>query len=299
MPVFNGAKTVGKAIDCLLRQTFSEFELIVSDNASTDTTMDLLSTYIQDRRVRVIGQERNFGAFRNFMTVLENSSGKYFMWAAADDLWAPQFVESCVHVLDSRSDVGLAMTGWHVVGSWTGPLLRGKDFPDWRPLQDPKIDRRITYFIELEKLSHKANFIYGLWRRELAQEAMDLFRGLPESLLYHGMDIAILSYALGRRPFAHIPQPLFFKMHKGFPVTVKTARILGALDAITHPRKFFRRKPQHVRSTELHRGLLRISLQALGFDGDHIEKMVLSANTKRSLGNENHIPARLDETRSA
>lgn len=281
LPVCNGAETIHEAIDCLLAQTFQDFELIISDNASTDKTASICENYaIKDERIRFLRQETNRDAFCNFATVLELASSEYFMWAAADDLWKPEFIDACVRTLDATPQVGLVMTGWEIVGRWSGPFFRGIDFPSWSPLSDLDPNHRITYFVERDSLTHKANFFYGLWHRDLAIKSLDLFRDIPQHFAYNGLDIAILTYALGRRPFAFIPDILFFKMYKYFPATLQTGKMLAAVEAIRRPWRFLHRKATRNEGQLKHQTLLKISLEALRLNPQNIESLLNSACTK-------------------
>ena len=94
MPVFNGERYIRGALDSLLTQTFSDFELIISDNASTDGTKDICKEYSKkDSRIRYVRQVKNLGALANFQFVLDEAVGVYFMWAAYDDLRSKSFIE--------------------------------------------------------------------------------------------------------------------------------------------------------------------------------------------------------------
>jgi len=87
MPVYNGSNTLSRALDSLLQQTFTDFEIIISDNASIDNTEEICIKYAaNDLRIRYIRQKVNIGAAKNFEYVLNKSTAKYFMWAAADDI---------------------------------------------------------------------------------------------------------------------------------------------------------------------------------------------------------------------
>lgn len=94
MPVYNGERDIREALDSLLAQTFDDFELIISDNASTDGTEALCREYVvRDPRIRYIRQPANLGATANFKFVLDEARGEYFMWAACDDTRSPDFIE--------------------------------------------------------------------------------------------------------------------------------------------------------------------------------------------------------------
>ncbi len=93
MPVYNGEKYLRAALDSLLAQTFTDFELIISDNASTDDTQTICEEYtLRDARIRYFRQPVNKGASWNFRFVLDQSGSEYFMWAAADDWRFPKFI---------------------------------------------------------------------------------------------------------------------------------------------------------------------------------------------------------------
>jgi glycosyltransferase involved in cell wall biosynthesis len=105
LPVYNGERTIGKAIESILSQSFSDFELIVSDNCSTDRTEDVCRSYVdRDSRVRYIRQASNIGAARNFKLVLDAARGRYYMWAACDDRRSLDFLMENVLFLEANPD---------------------------------------------------------------------------------------------------------------------------------------------------------------------------------------------------
>lgn len=106
MPVYNGERYIKKAIDSILTQTFRDFELIISDNASTDQTQKICLDYMEkDNRVHYYRNEKNLGGPNNYNRVFELSTAYYFKWAAYDDVLAPDFLKKCIAVLDSDSSV--------------------------------------------------------------------------------------------------------------------------------------------------------------------------------------------------
>ena len=109
MPVYNGAATVGQAIESLLAQTQADFELIVSDNASTDGTGDVVQAYArQDGRIRYTRQSQNIGGPGNYSFVARAARGEYVKWAAAADWCAPTLLERCLEAIVARPDAVLA-----------------------------------------------------------------------------------------------------------------------------------------------------------------------------------------------
>jgi glycosyltransferase involved in cell wall biosynthesis len=108
MPVFNGEKYLGQALDSILSQTYSDFELVISDNASTDSTQQICRAYAAiDNRIRYYRNQRNLGAPRNFNHAFELSRGKYFKWAAYDDLLASEYLKKCVGMLENDASIVL------------------------------------------------------------------------------------------------------------------------------------------------------------------------------------------------
>lgn len=105
MPLYNGGRFIESAIKSLINQEFIDFELIISDNCSTDNTQEICLKYLEkDNRIKYFRQETNLGATSNFNFVLEKSIGEYFMWAAYDDLWEDTFISECISVLDKNDD---------------------------------------------------------------------------------------------------------------------------------------------------------------------------------------------------
>ena len=106
LPVFNGEKYVRQAIESVLVQTYQNFELIISDNNSTDRTREICSEYVKkDNRVKYYRAARNYGAAWNWNRVFNLSSGEYFKWVSHDDTMVPNFLEKCIEVLDRDSSI--------------------------------------------------------------------------------------------------------------------------------------------------------------------------------------------------
>ncbi len=111
LPVYNGERYLAEALKSLLSQTFRDFELIISDNASTDRTERICRHYAaQDSRIRYYRNATNLGAAPNFNRTAELATGEYFQWACYDDLWLPECLERCVEVLDRDPSVVLCHT---------------------------------------------------------------------------------------------------------------------------------------------------------------------------------------------
>ena len=104
LPVYNGERFLAEALDSLLGQTFADFELIISDNASTDATEEVCCAYARsDSRIEYRRSPENRGGAWNFNRVLQLATGQFFKWAAHDDACAPTFLERCVETFRSES----------------------------------------------------------------------------------------------------------------------------------------------------------------------------------------------------
>ncbi|MCT7961885.1 glycosyltransferase [Laspinema sp. D1] len=164
MPVYNGVNFINKALDSLLDQTFTNFELIISDNASTDETETICGEYAKrDNRIRYIRQPENQGALANFQFVLNEAVGDYFMWAAADDVWDKKWIETLLPIsIDGQCIAyGLVQT------------IDDKGYELEHPANNRKfcyvgyvLFRRLKYFFAPCFLG-KANPIYGIFPKNI------------------------------------------------------------------------------------------------------------------------------------
>jgi len=106
LPVYNGELFIERAIESILAQTFTDFELIISDNASTDSTQEICQNFSKmDNRIRIFKQEKNIGIHRNFYFLLSQAKGEYFAWAAVDDYLDKDFMEKNLKVLESHNSI--------------------------------------------------------------------------------------------------------------------------------------------------------------------------------------------------
>lgn len=108
MPVYNAEHYLGSALGSILAQTFEDFELVISDNASTDATEEICRAYAQDDdRIRYFRNRENCGVIRNFNNVFRLSNGPYFKWAAGDDVCGRDYLLRAVQILDRDPSVVL------------------------------------------------------------------------------------------------------------------------------------------------------------------------------------------------
>ena len=109
LPVYNGEAYLEAAVASLLAQTYTNVEIILSDNCSTDSTPEICKALAQaDPRIRYSRTDANIGAAGNFNRVARLATGDYFAWANHDDLWHPTYVEKAVQALDEAPEAILA-----------------------------------------------------------------------------------------------------------------------------------------------------------------------------------------------
>ena len=137
LPVYNGQNYLAEAIESLLAQTWGDFELLISDNASTDETESICRAYgASDRRIRYHRQECNRGAIWNHNHVFALAEGEYFKWCGHDDLCAPTFVERCLEVLQGHPEFLWSFSRFSHIDPW-GRTLGGPEVCDLSYVDGP------------------------------------------------------------------------------------------------------------------------------------------------------------------
>ena len=214
MPVYNGDDYLDSAIESILSQSYSDFELVISDNCSDDGTAEICERFAaRDDRVRVLRNETNIGAAGNFNRVVEISRGEFFAWANHDDMWSPEYFERCVDLLDDRADAVLAYSRGTKIdehGAEVAPLLDdlGLDgtTPSGRLHAYYALFRRINANPELQAHASEGLWtpVYGVIRRDRL-----LRTGMIGS--YVSSDTVLLEELLMHGAFAEVPERLFHK----------------------------------------------------------------------------------------
>jgi glycosyltransferase involved in cell wall biosynthesis len=197
LPVYNGEKFLNAALDSLLNQTFTDFELIICDNASTDKTEAICQEYaVKDSRIRYYRNSTNIGCARNFNHVLEFASCEYFKWAAYDDLHDPTFIEKCINILDQDPSLVLCHSQVQFIDE-SGQYIQDYNINIKAHL--PKAYQRFSELIT----KHLCYQCYGVIRTKILKNA-------PKMGSYGAADaIFLLRLALFGR-FYEIPEYLFF-----------------------------------------------------------------------------------------
>lgn len=217
MPVYNGESYLAQALDCFLAQTFDDFEILISDNASTDRTGEIAEDYAsRDPRVRYFRQDRNIGAGPNHNYLLELSQSPYFKWAAHDDLHEPAYLARCVRVLEENPDVVLAHADSAMIDSQGRPLsydLFRRRFVDHlgnelvkEPIDVCGSDQPSERFDDVLQRLVWCTAMYGAFRREVAGHAT-----LERS--FYGSDKVFLAEMALLGKFHHVKEKLFLKRY--------------------------------------------------------------------------------------
>jgi glycosyltransferase involved in cell wall biosynthesis len=173
MPVYNGEEYIRDALDALLRQTFADFELIISDNASSDRTEAICREYAQrDARIIYFRQKENLGAAANFQFVLDHARAGLFMWAAYDDEWAKNYLTNATALLGD-GNIDFVFPAFSVRSI---KLNIGKKFDEeiFGFIESTDRKQRVLQFLALHHDSHKCNIVYSLFRTEFLRAALKL-----------------------------------------------------------------------------------------------------------------------------
>ena len=169
MPVYNGEEYLAAALDSVLAQTWTDWELILRDNASTDNTAAICQAYAaRDSRIRYERATQNEGGIRNHNRTFALARGTYFKWWAADDLCAPTFLACCLAALEADPTAAIAYTRVEKIDSEGRILQHFADMPTHLSWPDSPIER---YRLLWEELLATAGvtapvYLYGLIRSD-------------------------------------------------------------------------------------------------------------------------------------
>lgn len=207
LPVYNGEPYLVGALADIAAQTFTDYELIICDNASTDRTGQICQDLAaSDRRVRYVRHERNMGVNRNFNRSFELARAPYFHWAASDDRCAPELLQLLIAVLDQRPEVILCYPRTREIDA-QGRFIR--DYADGLTLEQPEPHRRFAAC--LWKI-YMCNPNFGLYRANALRKTA-LFEN------YSNSDVVLLCEATLHGRVVEIPDVLFHRrVHQGMTV---------------------------------------------------------------------------------
>jgi glycosyltransferase involved in cell wall biosynthesis len=203
LPVFNGAHFLSASLESLLGQTYRNIELLVSDNASTDSTGEICRRYAAvDARLRYSRLPSNIGGVPNHNHVFSQAAGAYFMWASHDDVWSTSYIEQCVARLSEDPAAVLAYSKMGIIDE-SGQVQRLLKVSHRAGSGDAA--ERFGEFTELYSILEPG---YGLIRTEVLRKT----RLLPP---HPGNDRLLLAELALHGRFVQVPEYLFMRRDHG------------------------------------------------------------------------------------
>ena len=218
LPVYNGEDFLKYALDSLLSQTFRDFELIISDNASTDNTRKICQEYVlRDKRIRYIRQNKNMGALWNFNFVLKQSNKEYFIWVASDDKLHPEFLQKNIDILEKNKNIVCSIgdvTYSDVINyefkSNNNTRKRYRYVKSAYGTYESKVRTYLKFF--------QASMIYGLYRRDKLQKS------ITTNKIFLAFDLSIILNVLKYGDLHVIDENLLHRYNKGSHSIIGTMR---------------------------------------------------------------------------
>jgi glycosyltransferase involved in cell wall biosynthesis len=260
LAVRNGKQVIGRCIDSILSQDYADLELVISDNASDDGTIEILEDYARtDPRIALSVNEVNIGLYENMRRVLESSRGTLFRWISADDWLEPGCLSGCVRALESRPDA-VGVTTWFTIhtpdGSSRYEEYRG-EFPT-SPDAARRFERMLWFF---QAGDAKYDPVYGIYRREYLDRAHPL-RPSERADWLLGAELALMG------PIVHVHERLANRS-RDYPGGVDRAAFRRRLDPLradqlrSTPRRLYRELYALAVSADLSEAQLRRCRRAL------------------------------------
>ena len=205
LPVYNGGLYITRALNALTAQDFTDWVVVVADNCSSDNTINIVNDFcIRDSRIRLVQHDKNIGAVNNFLFLTKEVSTPFFMWAAADDEWTPNYVSECLAVLRDNSEIGFV--GGNVVNIDVGNHVL-RSYQSFSAFDSTKAHNALKNFLWAREAEGKANIIYSVYRTALVQsicQIPDIFKGW-------GSDMAFVAAALARTSYQQAENAFLLK----------------------------------------------------------------------------------------
>lgn len=216
LPVYNGEEYLRESLDALLAQTFEDFELVISDNASTDSTPEILAEYAaRDDRIRLVRQPVNVGAGPNHNLLVPLARGEFFKWASHDDLYAPTLIERCVAELRARPEMVLANV-WDGIIDGSGSVIAQPEYT--LDSANPRPHLRLRSLLRADG----GNDFYGVIRT-------DVLRAVRPHDSYYLADRTFMAGLTLAGPWHQVPEVLYYRRdHPGRATRSGTARRFAA-----------------------------------------------------------------------
>ena len=227
MPAYNGEKYIRKAIESLLEQTFADFELVISDDASTDKTEAICREFAaRDRRIRYVRQSKNLGCGPNHKFVLDDARGNYFRWTNDDDIWMPTYLSECIGAAEAHNSIDFVVTR-HRATSRISFLFNRIYTCDYSFVAESDSRKRVEIFSKMPPSSEKDNLCYAFWKRQaILKVVSDIKSSSLNKILIGG---AMNEYALALYKGALVNKVLWHKSYKYLPPGHRLHPVLGPI----------------------------------------------------------------------
>ena len=207
LPVYNGQRFIRATLDSLLVQTFTDFELIICDNCSTDSTEQICREYAaRDARIRYFKNERNLGPAPNYNRCFEHARGALFKWSAADDTVAPDFLEKCVAELDRDLKLSGCYTRTTEIDADGNVLYKHDTVLN---LDAPRVVSRLRRYAFVNHRHHAAPELWAVWRADVLRRWKPLKGSFPSA------DRLVILRAALHGPVKRVEEHLFYNRSHG------------------------------------------------------------------------------------
>ncbi len=234
IPVYNGEKFLAEKISSIINQDFSDFELIISDNGSTDSTKQICTEFASnDKRIRFFSHTKNMGPNWNFNFILEKARGEYFMWTSVDDKILSEFIEKNIYILETKNDVICSISQVKPYGEKTEYLteekteqlfgkIKKKMIKKFTPLKNystsGSFEKKIRLYLKLR--GHQQVF-YGIYRTNQLRKffVSDFITGFDFATMLNALkygDFFVLDEVLNYRYDGGISSSGIFNYIKSF-----------------------------------------------------------------------------------
>lgn len=231
LPVYNSEKFLAASLESLLAQTYGDFRLLISDNASTDGTANICAEYARrDSRIDYHRNAENIGMSPNFNLVAERCETPFFKWSTADDLWAPTMVEKTIAVIEADDSIALCYPKTVLINEVEGTEHQYDD--NLHLMHDDPAER----FLDVIANIGLCNVHLGI-SRTAALRKTSMLRSFP------GADMNLIAELAIYGKFFEVPEYLFFRRFH------EDSSSWARKDADHQKRRFHSAKTQNRKST--------------------------------------------------
>lgn len=192
IPTYNRPDGLRRTIECITGQTYKNLEIIVSDNCSPGLeTEAVVREFMEaDKRIQYFRQDRNTGMVLNSLFVLDRAKSEYFMWAADDDKWDPDFIATLVRILENHPEIGLACTDAILIDKYGKRIY---EYPNLHVLSGPSSYKTVIKYTIMAGVEGKALLLCGLFRKKIL---VDITRRFGKTIDNFGADVPLVLAAV-------------------------------------------------------------------------------------------------------